>query len=191
MTAAARTLYMTAMRTLRTHRIFLAPGTIAAGLSLLVLSNDASVASAQTRNVSKFGDWTVYAHDEASGRVCFASTPPRASDPPQDTGFKPLLYVSSWPREGVRAEVSVKTASPLKPGALGSIIVDKATFKLTSNGDRAYVLDPTDELKLLDAMKKGASVIVVAQTERGVVAKDTYSLSGITQALQAMTAACK
>jgi hypothetical protein len=149
------------------------------------------VASAQTRSISKFGEWTVYAHDEASGRICFASTPPRASDPPQDTGFKPLLYISSWPREGVRAEVSVKAASPLKPGALSSIIVDKATFKLSANGDRAYVLDSTDELKLLEAMKKGSSVIVLAQTEQGVMAKDTYSLTGMTQALQAITAACK
>jgi hypothetical protein len=160
-------------------------------LAVLVLGMASHAAGAQTRNVGKFGEWSVYAHDDATGRICFASTPPRASDPPMDTGFKPLLYVSSWPREGVRAEVSVKTASPLKPEALGSIIVDRVTFKLAARGDRAYVMDATDELKLLDAMKKGASVIVLAQTEQGAVAKDTYSLSGITQALQAITAACK
>jgi hypothetical protein len=162
-----------------------------AALALIGVCDSVVVASAQTRNVSKFGEWTVYAHDDASGRLCFASTPPRASDPPQDTGFKPLLYVSAWPREGVRAEVSVKSASPLKPGALSSIIVDKSTFKLSTNGDRAYVLDPTDELKLLEAMKKGSSVIVLVQTEQGVIAKDTYALAGITQALQAITTACK
>jgi hypothetical protein len=99
--------------------------------------------------------------------------------------------VSSWPREGVRAEVSVKTASPLKPGALGSIIVDKLSFKLHSNGDRGYVIDATDELKLLDAMKKGSNLIVLAQTEQGVMGKDTYSLGGLTQALQAITLACR
>jgi hypothetical protein len=160
-------------------------------LAALTAVGSLTVASAQTRTVSKFGEWTVYAHDDASGRLCFASTPPRASDPPQDTGYKPLLYVSAWPRDGVRAEVSVKTASPLKPGALSSIIVDKTTFKLAASGDRAYVIDSTDELKLLEAMKKGASVIVLAQTAQGVMAKDTYALAGITQALQAMTAACK
>jgi hypothetical protein len=105
--------------------------------------------------------------------------------------MKPLLYVSSWPREGVRAEVSIKTASPLKPGALGSIIVDRTTFKLYANGDRGYVIDATDELKLLDAMKKGSTLIVLAQTDQGVVAKDTYALNGLTQALQALNAACK
>jgi invasion protein IalB len=163
----------------------------ASALTLTFVLGAPLFASAQTRTVSKFGEWTVYAHDDASGRLCFASTPPRASDPPQDTGFKPLLYVSAWPRDGVRAEISVKAASPLKPGALSSIIVDKSTFKLSANGDRAYVLDATDELKLLEAMKKGSNVIVLAQTEQGVMAKDTYSLSGITQALQAITAACK
>jgi hypothetical protein len=101
------------------------------------------------------------------------------------------LYVSSWPREGVRAEVSVKTASPLKPETAASISVDRTSFRLFGRGDRAWVIDTTDELKLLDAMKKGSSLVVVAQTEQGVVAKDTYSLNGITQALQAITAACK
>jgi hypothetical protein len=155
------------------------------------LLTSTAMAMAQTRNISQHGDWSVYAHDDASGRLCFAATPPRASDPPMATGYKPLLYVSAWPREGVRAEVSVKAASSLRPGAPGSIIVDRATFKLTAKGDRAYVLDATEELKLLDAMKKGSSVVVVVQTEQGVVGKDTYSLSGISQALQAITAACK
>jgi hypothetical protein len=190
MTATSRSHYISGMRNQQQPRRYCSTN-MATALALLISCGSAVVASAQTRNVSKFGDWTVYAHDEASGRICFASTPPRASDPPQDTGFKPLLYVSSWPREGVRAEVSVKTAAPLKPGGVGTIIVDKASFKLSGNGDRAYVLDSTEELKLLEAMKKGSSVIVVAQTEQGVVAKDTYSLAGITQALQAITAACK
>jgi hypothetical protein len=179
------------MRHQRDHQRILAHGGCASAVALLLICGGSQVAAAQTRPVSKFGEWSVFAHDDASGRICFASTPPRASDPPQDTGFKPLLYVSAWPREGVRAEISVKSASPLKPGGVGTIIVDKASFRLTAAGDRAYVLDATDELKLLEAMKKGSSVIVVAQTEQGVVAKDTYSLAGITQALQAITAACK
>ena len=191
MTAATRSPYMTGMRNQRDQRRFFAHSRRAIAIAMLLSCGGAQVAAAQTRTISKFGEWSVYAHDEASGRICFASTPPRASDPPQDTGFKPLLYVSSWPREGVRAEVSVKTASPLKPGGVSTIIVDKAPFKLTAKADRAYVLDATEELKLLEAMKKGSSVIVVAQTEQGVVAKDTYSLAGITQALQAITAACK
>jgi hypothetical protein len=151
----------------------------------------AAGAHAETRNVKQFGDWAVYAHNDADERMCFAMTAPRASDPEVVSEFKPYLYVSAWPREGVRAEVSVKTASPLKQSAAASISVDRTSFKLFVRGDRAYVLDATDELKLLDAMKKGGSVVVVAQTAQGVVAKDTYSLNGISQALQAVGNACK
>ena len=195
MTAPNRSLYTCAMGMEPDQRLIglvgLACARVTLALALLTGCGWLAAATAQTRSISKFGEWAVYAHDEASGRICFASTPPRASDPPQDTGFKPLLFVSAWPREGVRAEVSVKTAAPLKSGGGGTIIVDKVSFKLAANGDRAYVMDSTEELKLLEAMKKGSSVIVVAQTEQGVVAKDTYSRAGITQALQAITAACK
>jgi len=64
-------------------------------------------------------------------------------------------------------------------------------FKLFSRGDRAYVIDPTDELKLLEAMKRASSVVVTAQSEQGAASRDTYSLAGITQALQAVSGGCR
>jgi hypothetical protein len=143
---------------------------------------------AQTRTVKKSGDWRVLAHDGPEGRICFAVATPKSSDPPSSGAH---FYVSAWPKDGVRAEISVKTSVPLKPGAPASIAVDQTFFKAFSKGDRAYVIDATDELKLLEAMKKSATVMVVAQSEQGVVSKDTYSLSGLSQALQAVSAGCK
>ena len=101
------------------------------------------------------------------------------------------FYVSAWPKDGVRAEISIKTSVPLKAGAPASIAVDQTFFKAFSKGDRAFVIDATDELKLLEAMKKSTTVMVVAQSEQGVVSKDTYSLAGLSQALQTVSAGCK
>jgi hypothetical protein len=147
-------------------------------------------AAAQTRTVKKFGDWRVLAHEGTEGRICFAIASPKSSDPPA-AGAGAHFYVSAWPQEGVRAEISVKTGAPLKPGAPASIAVDKVFYKLFSKGDRAFVIDATDELKLLEAMKKNATVAVIAQSEDGVVSRDTYSLAGLTQALQAVSGGCK
>ena len=145
-------------------------------------------ADAQTRNVKKFGDWRVLAHDGAEGRICFAIASPKSSDPPAAGAH---FYVSAWPKDGVRAEISVKTSAPLKPGAPASIAVDKVFYKLFSKGDRAFVIDATDELKLLEAMKKSATITVLAQSTDGVVSRDTYSLTGIAQALQTVSGGCK
>ncbi len=147
-------------------------------------------ASAQTRTYKTFGPWRVLLHDGGGSQICFAIAQPRSSEPPA-AAESAYLYVSAWPKEGVRAEVSVKTTAPIKPGAPASIAIDQAVFKLFSRGDRAYVIDATDELKLVEAMKRSSSVVVLAQSERGVISKDTYSLAGITQALQAVSGGCR
>jgi Invasion associated locus B (IalB) protein len=147
-------------------------------------------AGAQTRAVKKFGDWRVLSHDGGDARICFAMASPKTSEPPSAANGA-HFYVSAWPKEGVRSEVSVKTSVPLKAGAPASIAVDQNFFKLFSKGDRAFVIDATDELKLIEAMKKGSTVTVLAQSEQGVVSKDIYSLAGISQALQAVSSGCK
>lgn len=165
-------------------------GTFAWGAVALGLLAGAQPVAAETRAVKKFGDWRVIAHDGPEGRICFAVATPKSSDPPV-AGGSAHFYVSAWPKDGVRAEISAKTSVPLKAGAPASIAVEQTFYKAFSKGDRAYVIDPTDELKLLEAMKKGSTVMVVAQSDQGVVGKDTYSLSGISQALQAVSGGCK
>ncbi len=160
----------------------------AAALSLAIVSG--SSADAQTRAFKKFGDWRVLTHTEGAAQICFTIAQPRTSEPAA-AAESAYFYVSAWPKDGVRSEVSVKTSVALKPGAPATIAIDQTIFKLFSRGDRAYVIDATDELKLLDAMKKGSTVVVLAQSEQGVVSKDTYSLAGITQALQAVSGGCR
>ncbi len=159
-------------------------------LTLMLTATSAHVATAQTRNVKKFGEWRVLAHEAADTRICFAIASPRISEP-ADASNGAFFYISAWPKEGVRAEISVKTSANLKPGAPASIQLDQTFYKLFSKGDRAFVIDATDELKLLEAMKRGSTVTVLAQNEQGVISKDTYSLSGIAQALQAVSGGCK
>lgn len=149
-----------------------------------------SETAAQSRVIKKSGDWRVIAHDGAEGSICFAVATPKSSDPPAAANGA-HFYVSAWPKDGVRAEISVKTAAPLKPGAPASIAVDQVFYKLFSKGDRAFVIDATDELKLIEAMKKGATATVLAQSEQGAVTRDIYSLAGISQALQAVSTGCR
>ncbi len=163
---------------------------IAITLSVTIAAAFAQAALSQTRAIKKFGEWRVLAHETADTRICFAIASPRISDPP-DASNGAHFYISAWPKEGVRAEISVKTSASLKLGAPASIQLDQTFYKLFSKGDRAFVIDTTDELKLLEAMKRGSTVTVLAQNEQGVISKDTYSLSGIVQALQAVSGGCK
>lgn len=159
----------------------------AAGLALA-----GSVALAQTvKSVGTFSSWTAFTHGEAASLLCFATAQPTKQEPAGAKRSPAFVYISSWPKDGVKAEVSVRVGYPLRGGSDVMLAVGNANFKLFAHGDRAYIADAGDELKLLDAMRKGSTMTVVGTSERGTTTTDTYSLAGISQALQAVTTTCK
>lgn len=142
-----------------------------------------------TRVVGKFGDWTLYAHDGAA-KICFLASEPKSSEPKGANRDAVLFYVSGWPKEGVKTEASVKLGYSIKKGAPATATIGSATFKLLAADDRGFVADPTDELKLIEAMRKGASLVVSATSERGTATRDTFSLQGVGQGLAALANGC-
>jgi hypothetical protein len=159
----------------------------AAGLALA-----GSVALAQTvKSVGTFSSWTAFTHGEAASLLCFATAQPTKQEPAGAKRSPAFVYVSSWPKDGVKAEVSVRVGYPLRGGSEVTMAVSGASFKLFVHNDRAYIADAGEELKLLDAMRKGSTMTVVGTSERGTTTTDTYSLAGISQALQAVATTCK
>jgi uncharacterized protein YodC (DUF2158 family) len=56
--------------------------------------------------------------------------------------------------------------------------------------DSAWIENPSQESDLITAMKGGTRMIVTGKSRRGTLTTDTYSLSGITAALDAMSKEC-
>lgn len=149
--------------------------------------------AAVAQTVSKltvFASWTVYAGDEAKHRFCFVTAEPKTSTPANANRDTPRAYISAWPKDGIKSELSFRLGFPVKKDAEIKVKTDHAAFKLFSKGDRAYVQDPLQELKLVEAMKKGVGLEIEATSEKGTRVFDTYALAGINQALEAMQKAC-
>jgi invasion protein IalB len=154
-----------------------------------------SPAAAQTAETTaletgRFGNWIVHQNAGDGPKICFAASQPTAKEPAGANRAKIVLYVSAWPKEGVKSEVSVKLGYRIKPDSPISVVVGDSTFELFAQDDRAFVADATEELKLIDAMKKGSKLVVKATSARGTETTDTYSLAGLGQALQAVATAC-
>ena len=56
--------------------------------------------------------------------------------------------------------------------------------------DSAWVETPSQEADLIAAMRKGKAMTVEGTSRRGTVSTDTYSLSGVTAALDAIAKEC-
>ena len=162
------------------------PLLIAASLLVAGASHAATV-------VGTYNDWTLYSNTDESGTICFLASTPAATEPANIKRDPALLYISAWPKDGVKSEVSIKLGFPAKkaPDPVAAIVGSSpGSFKLFPKDDRVYVSDSTQELKLLEAMKKGSKLTVQAVSERGTTVTDTYSLIGISAALQAFAGGC-
>lgn len=131
--------------------------------------------------------------DLTESRLCFAVTRARNGSAPGTAvaeGRTAHVHVASWPQAGVKAEVSVRAGVLLRPGVPAQITIGSEQFTLFTKQDGAYIDNPIDELKLLEAMKKGSQMTFMASTEAGGAVNDLFSLSGLATALAHVTQGC-
>lgn len=160
-------------------------------LAIAAVALIATAAEAQTVDlVERQGAWSLYADNATPKQVCFIASQPQAVEPIGANRGPIFFYISAWPADGVKAEPSVKVGYPVNTQKDMTVTIGSDVFKLFSKDERGFVADPTDELKLIDAMKKGSTAIVRAASARGTDTTDTYSLSGITAALNKMAEVC-
>lgn len=141
--------------------------------------------------VSTFSDWSSYMHEDARTKICFAVSQPKSQEPKGANRDPAFFYISAWPKDNVRTEISIKIGYPFKKGSEATVTVGSASFKLFTQNDRAFVGDAAQEVKLIDAMKKAQTMQVQGMSERGTTTTDNYSLAGLAQALQAAAEQCQ
>jgi len=160
-------------------------------VAILALGCASSAAVAQdVSKLTSFTDWSLFTDGKSPHLFCFLTSEPKASEPSDVAREAPRIYISAWPKDGVKSEFSVRLGFPPKKNSEISASVATAPFKMFAADDRAYVQDATQELKLLDAMRKGAKLAVTATTATGAAVTDTYSLAGLGQAMQELQSTC-
>jgi hypothetical protein len=162
---------------------------LAVVLSIAAVTCPAAAAEQMT-HVSTYGDWSLMTDTVDPHLFCFITSEPKSSQPSDVQRQPPRAYISAWPKDGIRAEVSFRMGFRIKKNTAGTATVSPAGFRLFGSGDRAYVSDSTRELKLVEAMRKGSTMTVAATPASGAAVTDTYSLNGIGTALQKLQQTC-
>ncbi|MGA7329837.1 MAG: invasion associated locus B family protein [Rhodomicrobium sp.] len=150
----------------------------------------AAATTVKARLLEKIKDWSVFVYEDANGRVCFAAAPPSDMQPKTAKRTPVIFYVSTWQKDGVRNEVSVRLGYSMKAKSPAMVTAGGKQFALTAEDDKAYPKDPAEERKLLAAMAAGGVMIVKATSARGTTTTDQYSLDGAPAAVQKLQQAC-
>ena len=143
--------------------------------------------------LGSYGDWGAYTATPAGKKVCFALAKPKSqqTNPPGRKRDPAYVFVSTRPAENVRNEVSVIIGYPFKDASEATAEIGPAKFAMYTQKDGAWIKNSAEEARMLDAMRKGADLIVKGTSSRGTQTTDQFSLKGLTQAIERAEQECK
>jgi hypothetical protein len=143
--------------------------------------------------LGQYGEWGAYTASPGGKKLCFAIAKPTSSQTiPPDRPRNPIyMFISSRPAEKVSNEVSIIIGYPFKPGTEASAAVGSTTYALYTQQDGAWIKNAPDEAQMVDAMRAGQSAVVKGVSAKGTQSTDTFSLKGLSQALDRVGQECK
>ncbi|HEX3484297.1 MAG TPA: invasion associated locus B family protein [Micropepsaceae bacterium] len=160
-----------------------------------IFAGTAMAAEEKPTLLGSFRDWHVYQTGKGANRLCYALSQPTQTSPKDAKRDSPFFLISTWPGRKVRNEPSVVPGYQYKDGAMTDVQIgsDKFTFFTKNDGSAggAWMEDPKEEKRLVDTMKKGAGMNITGISSRGTMTHDTYSLAGISAALDKLESSCK
>lgn len=162
--------------------------TLAAALLSFALAAPAGAAE-----LGVFRDWTAHKLDVEGGAICFMESRPTKTDakPADRKADGTRVTVTNRPGKKTFNALLFETGYPLDDKVLADISIDGNVYKMgTDAGGYFYVSETKDEMALIDAMRGGNRLIAKGTMPDGTPVSDTYSLSGFTAALKAITEAC-
>lgn len=164
---------------------------IACGLAL-VTSGAFAQTEGQPSLLQQYGDWGVYTGVNGGNKVCFALSQPTSAetDPPNRPRGQIYLFVSTRPADNVRDEVSVIIGYPHRSNEDAAATIGSAKFVLQTQGENAWLKNPSEEPQMVDAMRRGSDMTITGVSSRGTTTTDRYSLSGISAALDRVRQEC-
>jgi len=153
----------------------------------------AAAGGGQAKLLGQYGDWGAYTASPGGKKICFAIAKPTSSQtvPPNRPRNPIYMFISTRPADKVANEVSIIIGYPFKPGSEASTQIGSTAYPLYTQQDGAWIKNAAEETQMVDAMRSGDSAVVKGTSAKGTQTTDTFTLKGISQALDRTAQECK
>jgi hypothetical protein len=153
----------------------------------------ATPADTQPTLLGQYGDWGAYWAAPNGRKVCFSIAKPKSAqtNPAGRKRDQAYLFISSRPAENVRNEVSVIIGYPFKDKTDATAEIGADKFAMYTLNDGAWIKNVAEEARMVEAMRKGSDLTVKGVSGHGTESTDTYSLKGLSQAIDRAAQECK
>ncbi|MBY6092156.1 invasion associated locus B family protein [Pseudooceanicola sp. 502str34] len=161
----------------------------------IALAASGAVAQQVSDNqVAERTDWSVFEGSEP--RECWAVSAPKETVNTKDGRTVSvrrgdiLLMAFFRPGAEVAGQITFTGGYPFRDGSTVNLNVDGTEFELFTEGEWAWPASPSEDSKILTAMKRGSSAVVTGVSGRGTATKDTFSLLGFTAMVEEAEKRC-
>jgi hypothetical protein len=139
-------------------------------------------------------NWKAFSSGSGPGKVCYAIAQPSSSVPKKAKREPIGLLINDWPEKHARAQPEIVPGYKFKENSEVAVQVgaDKFTFYATNDGGSgsAWMNKSNEEARLIDALQRASRAVITGTSEHGTTTHDTYSLSGLADALTKIHTAC-
>ncbi|ADM08884.1 hypothetical protein PB2503_04047 [Parvularcula bermudensis HTCC2503] len=150
-----------------------------------------AAAQANPSQVATYRDWIVYTAPAGDDTICYAVSEPTQRDPESVDHGDVFFAVATWKSGKASDQPSFLAGYDLREGSEPSVRVGANRYTMFADGDEGFVESDQNEARLVNAMKAGAEMRVSALSQRGTATEYTFSLLGITNALERAARACE
>ena len=144
----------------------------------------------EIKKIGKYKDWQAMVVTSGSEKVCFAQSLPVLQGPKSNNKRDAKLFVSFWPAEKSKNEISVTAGYEFNSNSVTAQSgKNKFKFDIKQQGF-AWIADTKVEAKMIKKMKKGSRIMITGYNQKGSQTIDHYSLLGFTKAYNTVKKAC-
>ena len=161
----------------------------ALALPFVLIATIAAAAPIKTLETGKV--WSAYSLPEKGGPTCYLVGKPTKSTPANAQRSRVDAMVSHRVAEIAYNVVTFNLGYPVKKNAKAELTVDGKKYALFLDNDAAWTPNATTDKTVTEALARGNTAVVRATSTHGTTTTDTYDLTGFSQALKAINAACK
>lgn len=148
-----------------------------------------SAQNSQPKSLGTFKDWNAFQIDMEGATWCYIVSTPQDSKP-RNVNRGVISFIVADVPEKDTLEPSANAGYPFKVGSAATVTIGSDKFELFTDNQGAWARDEATETRLVNAMRRGATMIVTGTSRRGTLTTDRYSLSGVTAGLKAISENC-
>lgn len=162
-----------------------------AAIAVLVGGSLAPAMAASPQLMGTFGDWKVYAVEGSNTRDCYVQAVPKVRSPDGLRRDPGSMFVTHHAGRAAMPEIAVSLGFPLRTGSSHSLQIGGRSFMVYGKGENGWPQNDGDQGRIVELMKAGQQLTIVALTGRGHRNIDTFSLTGFTKAWDLASRNCR